>query len=174
MASERHLSQRANTFQMGDLSHHQQHAMRNGMSMERKMDAPVGIAQGDNLFLYNTWISRFSVRQHAQGIAGSLWRGAGSLRGGADPPSGAGAHRTIPGQVLGALGCLLTCPLPILVSVLCAHCLTPSAHGSALPPTPNPPLIPFPSSDVLLSVIRSKCNLGRSVQYMLYNLLLIK
>lgn len=41
MASERHQSQRANTFQMGDISHHHQHAMRNGMSMERKMDAPV-------------------------------------------------------------------------------------------------------------------------------------
>ncbi|XP_032570551.1 putative ferric-chelate reductase 1 homolog isoform X1 [Drosophila sechellia] len=47
MASERHLSQRANTFQMGDMSHHQQHAMRNGMSMERKMDAPyAGMRKG--------------------------------------------------------------------------------------------------------------------------------
>ncbi|KAH8285537.1 hypothetical protein KR054_010636 [Drosophila jambulina] len=47
MASERHLSQRANNFQMGDLSHHHQHAMRNGMSMERKMDAPyAGMRKG--------------------------------------------------------------------------------------------------------------------------------
>ncbi|XP_026835893.1 putative ferric-chelate reductase 1 homolog isoform X1 [Drosophila erecta] len=47
MASERHQSQRANTFQMGDMSHHQQHAMRNGMSMERKMDAPyAGMRKG--------------------------------------------------------------------------------------------------------------------------------
>lgn len=41
IASDRHQSQRANTFQMGDMTHHHQHAMRNGMSMERKMDAPV-------------------------------------------------------------------------------------------------------------------------------------
>ncbi|KAH8361990.1 hypothetical protein KR200_009383 [Drosophila serrata] len=47
MASERHQSQRANNFQMGDLSHHHQHAMRNGMSMERKMDAPyAGMRKG--------------------------------------------------------------------------------------------------------------------------------
>ncbi|XP_037714123.1 putative ferric-chelate reductase 1 homolog isoform X2 [Drosophila subpulchrella] len=61
MASERHLSQRANTFQMGDLSHHQQHAMRNGMSMERKMDAPYGSMRKGLLGVYGVVLVLFVV-----------------------------------------------------------------------------------------------------------------
>jgi len=54
IASDRHQSQRVNTFQMGDMTHHHQHAMRNGMSMERKMDAPVrGQQQKTILVPYN-------------------------------------------------------------------------------------------------------------------------
>ncbi|XP_070068701.1 putative ferric-chelate reductase 1 homolog isoform X2 [Drosophila takahashii] len=61
MASERHLSQRANTFQMGDMSHHQQHAMRNGMSMERKMDAPYGAMRKGLLGVYGVVLVLFVV-----------------------------------------------------------------------------------------------------------------
>ncbi|XP_016968221.1 putative ferric-chelate reductase 1 homolog isoform X2 [Drosophila biarmipes] len=61
MASERHQSQRANTFQMGDLSHHQQHAMRNGMSMERKMDAPYGSMRKGLLGVYGVVLFLFVV-----------------------------------------------------------------------------------------------------------------
>jgi len=121
MASERHLSQRANTFQMGDMSHHQQHAMRNGMSMERKMDAPVS---SSNLYCPYSSSCNFpiSVCGHAQGIARSLRRGADSLRDGADPVGGAGAHRTIPGKVLGPLirmSCNLS-PSNTRVSFVCS------------------------------------------------------
>ncbi|XP_017120314.1 putative ferric-chelate reductase 1 homolog isoform X1 [Drosophila elegans] len=61
MASERHLSQRANTFQMGDISHHQQHGMRNGMSMERKMDAPYGAMRKGLLGVYSVVLVLFVV-----------------------------------------------------------------------------------------------------------------
>ncbi|XP_017078932.1 putative ferric-chelate reductase 1 homolog isoform X2 [Drosophila eugracilis] len=61
MASERHLSQRANTFQMGDMSHHQQHAMRNGMSMERKMDAPYAAMRKGLLGVYGVVLLLFVV-----------------------------------------------------------------------------------------------------------------
>ncbi|XP_022223253.2 putative ferric-chelate reductase 1 homolog isoform X1 [Drosophila obscura] len=62
MASERHLSQRANTFQMGEMSpHHQQHAMRNGMSMERKMDAPYGAMRKGLLGVYGVVLVLFVV-----------------------------------------------------------------------------------------------------------------
>ncbi|XP_016985376.1 putative ferric-chelate reductase 1 homolog isoform X2 [Drosophila rhopaloa] len=61
MASERHLSQRANTFQMGDISHHQQHGMRNGMSMERKMDAPYAAMRKGLLGVYSVVLFLFVV-----------------------------------------------------------------------------------------------------------------
>ncbi|KAH8337747.1 hypothetical protein KR067_001096 [Drosophila pandora] len=61
MASERHQSQRANTFQMGDISHHHQHAMRNGMSMERKMDAPYGALRKGLLGVYAVVLALFVV-----------------------------------------------------------------------------------------------------------------
>ncbi|XP_033253434.1 putative ferric-chelate reductase 1 homolog isoform X3 [Drosophila miranda] len=62
LASERHLSQRANTFQMGEMSpHHQQHAMRNGMTMERKMDAPYGAMRKRLLGVYGVVLALFVV-----------------------------------------------------------------------------------------------------------------
>ncbi|XP_034476128.1 putative ferric-chelate reductase 1 homolog isoform X2 [Drosophila innubila] len=61
IASDRHQSQRVNTFQMGDMAHHHQHAMRNGMSMERKMDAPYGGLRKGLLGVYTIVLALFVV-----------------------------------------------------------------------------------------------------------------
>ncbi|KAL7737614.1 hypothetical protein ACLKA6_007724 [Drosophila palustris] len=61
IASDRHQSQRVNTFQMGDMPHHHQHAMRNGMSMERKMDAPYGGLRKGLLGIYTIVLALFVV-----------------------------------------------------------------------------------------------------------------
>ncbi|XP_030240233.1 putative ferric-chelate reductase 1 homolog isoform X3 [Drosophila navojoa] len=61
IASDRQQSQRINTFQMGDMSHHQQHAMRNGMSMERKMDAPYAALRKGLLGVYSVVLILFVV-----------------------------------------------------------------------------------------------------------------
>ncbi|KAH8261530.1 hypothetical protein KR044_010632, partial [Drosophila immigrans] len=61
IASDRQQSQRVNTLQMGDVSHHHQHAMRNGMSMERKMDAPYGGLRKGLLGVYTIVLALFVV-----------------------------------------------------------------------------------------------------------------
>ncbi|EDW61852.1 putative ferric-chelate reductase 1 homolog isoform X2 [Drosophila virilis] len=61
IASDRQQSQRINTFQMGDMTHHHQHAMRNGMSMERKMDAPYGGLRKGLLGIYSVVLVLFVV-----------------------------------------------------------------------------------------------------------------
>ncbi|XP_030386072.1 putative ferric-chelate reductase 1 homolog isoform X2 [Scaptodrosophila lebanonensis] len=61
IASDRQQTQRINTFQMGDISHHHQHAMRNGMSMERKMDAPYGALRKGLLSVYSVILVLFVV-----------------------------------------------------------------------------------------------------------------
>ncbi|XP_032590447.1 putative ferric-chelate reductase 1 homolog isoform X3 [Drosophila grimshawi] len=61
IASDRQQSQRINTFQMGDMTHHHQHAMRNGMSMERKMDAPYGGLRKGLLGVYSVVLALFAV-----------------------------------------------------------------------------------------------------------------
>ncbi|ALC41304.1 CG8399 [Drosophila busckii] len=61
IASDRQQSQRINTFQMGDMAHHHQHAMRNGMSMERKMDAPYGGLRKGLLGVYTVVLLLFVV-----------------------------------------------------------------------------------------------------------------
>ncbi|KAH8396978.1 hypothetical protein KR215_007085 [Drosophila sulfurigaster] len=61
IASDREQSQRVNTFQMGEVSHHHQHAMRNGMSMERKMDAPYGGLRKGLLGVYTIVLALFVV-----------------------------------------------------------------------------------------------------------------
>lgn len=77
-AADRKQSQRVNTFQMGEMDRHHH---RNGMKMERKMDAPVSslIHIEKFTYLFNKIEILFLVCQFSQRIIGSLYRGLGII-----------------------------------------------------------------------------------------------